>query len=73
MRMLSLVLVLGLCSASLALTEPEELFAWKQIDYTWPSEQERSEAIQKGTYIQLNNLPLGLERWQNKLFVTVPR
>ncbi|KAI4461753.1 protein yellow-related [Holotrichia oblita] len=71
--MLSLVLVLGLCSASIALIEPEELFAWKQIDYTWPTEQARQEAIQKGTYIQLNNLPLGLERWQDKLFVTVPR
>ncbi|GJQ71808.1 hypothetical protein Trydic_g11494 [Trypoxylus dichotomus] len=71
--MLSLFLVLGFSSVSFALIEPEELFAWKQVEYTWPSSQSREDAIQKGIYIPENNLPLGLERWQDKMFVTVPR
>ncbi|KRT79351.1 hypothetical protein AMK59_8594, partial [Oryctes borbonicus] len=71
--MLSLFLVLGFSSASIALIQPEELFAWKQVDYAWPTSQAREQAIQKGIYIPENNLPLGLERWKDKMFITVPR
>lgn len=30
-------------------------------------------AIASGEYVQANNLPVGLEIWRNKLFITVPR
>lgn len=51
----------------------EEAFGWKEVSYTWPSEEIKNEAINNEDYIETNNLPLGLERWNNKLFVTVPR
>lgn len=50
-----------------------EKFSWKQLEFEWPSEQAGKEAISKGQYVPENNLPLGLERWNDKLFVTVPR
>lgn len=51
----------------------EERFSWKQLTFDWPSAEAEAEAKQSGHYIAENNLPLGVERWENKIFVTVPR
>lgn len=51
----------------------QERFSWTQLIFDWPSHEAELAAIQSGHYIAENNLPLGLERWNNKLFVTVPR
>lgn len=51
----------------------KELFSWKTIDFDFPDEVTRTRAIDSKQYIQNNNLPLGFERWHDKLFVTVPR
>ncbi|KAH8375724.1 hypothetical protein KR093_003134 [Drosophila rubida] len=51
----------------------EERFSWKQLAFDWPSPEAEAEAKHTGHYIEENNLPLGLERWENKIFVTVPR
>lgn len=48
-------------------------FEWKQIDFDFPNDNARAEALKSGEFIPQNNLPLGLERWRNKLFVTLPR
>lgn len=50
-----------------------ERFKWSVIEYEFSGELERSEAIASGRYIPTNNLPLGIEIWKDKLFVTVPR
>lgn len=50
-----------------------EVFAWQEVDYVWPSDQAKQEAISSNRYIIKNNLPLGLDKWKNKLFITVPR
>lgn len=51
----------------------EEKFHWKQLVFDWPSNEAEQAAIKTGEYVVENNLPLGLERWKNKLFITVPR
>ncbi|KAM7351093.1 L-dopachrome tautomerase yellow-c [Cochliomyia hominivorax] len=51
----------------------EEKFHWKQLAFEWPNEEAEKAAIKSGDYVVENNLPLGLERWNNKLFITVPR
>ena len=51
----------------------EEKFKWKELKYDWPSKEVQEEAIKNGNYIEGHNLPLGLEVWKNKLFITVPR
>lgn len=51
----------------------EEKFVWEEVDYAWPSDDYKQKAIESGRYIQENNLPLGLDVWKNKLFITVPR
>ena len=51
----------------------QEKFAWKDVTYEWPSTEAYQAALSSGQYIPENNLPLGIERWRNKLFITVPR
>lgn len=71
--MLKITLVLvTLCCLSLA-AELDELFAWNQLTFNWPNEQIKQDALKKGSYIPENNLPLGIARWNDKLFITVPR
>ncbi|GLV44411.1 yellow-c [Carabus blaptoides fortunei] len=53
--------------------ELDEVFAWKELDFAWPSPQVKEKALESKEYIPSNNLPLGLDRWNDKLFVTVPR
>jgi len=76
MKYLSLfgLLCLGVfLNLSVADAKLEEKFSWKQLQFAWPNNQAEQDAIKTGHYIPENNLPLGLERWNNKMFVTVPR
>lgn len=51
----------------------DQKFLWKELEFEWPSEQAKRQALDSGSYIVENNLPLGLDIWKNKLFITVPR
>lgn len=48
-------------------------FQWKQLDFAFASEDQRREAVERGHFVPENNLPLGLEVYGERLFVTVPR
>ncbi|XP_026751192.1 protein yellow [Galleria mellonella] len=72
MRALSVIVVLALASVCKAAL-PQLRFAWKQVDYAWETPADRDKAIKDGTFVQYNNFPVGLARWKNKLFITVPR
>ncbi|CAH1995388.1 unnamed protein product [Acanthoscelides obtectus] len=61
-----------ICGAS-CLVQPQEVFSWKEMEFAWPSKEAMDEAVKSGEYIRENNLPLGIDRWKDKLFVTVPR
>lgn len=67
---LFVVAVAGLASGQ---TKLQERFSWRQMDWVFPNQQIRERAIASGDYIPTNGLPVGIERWQNKLFVSVPR
>lgn len=65
--------------ASLVLVEGsneklKEVFRWNQLDYEFSGENGgRAAALASGEYKPENNMPLGLEVWKDKVFVTVPR
>lgn len=66
------------CAALLSLlsvvrTDLREAYSWRQIDYLFPTEQIKTQAIESGQYIAENNVPVGLEVWEDRVFVTVPR
>jgi hypothetical protein len=66
----ALVLLAGCASSTVKL---QERYNWRQLDWVFPNQQTRDRAIASGDFIPTNGLPVGIERWQNKLFVTVPR
>jgi hypothetical protein len=72
LNMIGLIIVLcvGLSSAQLKL---QERYNWRQLDWVFPNPALRERLIASGDYIPRNGLPVGIERWQNKLFVSVPR
>ena len=43
------------------------------IDFEFDSIDARDNAIFEGDYIAENNLPLGLEVWRDKVFITLPK
>lgn len=51
----------------------QEKYAWQELSYAWPSDVIKQQAIQTGKYKVEDNLPLGLDVWRDKLFITVPR
>lgn len=48
-------------------------FQWKQLDFDFPSEEARQQALANGDFIPENNLPLGMEVYKDRVFLTVPR
>lgn len=69
------ILLLGCCTCAVWSINDRlrEVFSWRQVDFAFPDQQTRQAAIASGEYVQANNLPLGLEVWRDKLFITVPR
>ncbi|KAG5881609.1 hypothetical protein JTB14_030306 [Gonioctena quinquepunctata] len=51
----------------------QEHFQWNIIDYEYPTEDARTKAILTGRFKPENNLPVGIEIWNDKMFVSVPR
>lgn len=67
------VLLLASGHITSAIMKLEERYSWNQLDWEFPNEIMKMQALESQTYIPTNGLPVGVERWQNKLFVTVPR
>lgn len=70
--MLFLVLWAGLASVS-AQNPLQPLFSWKQLDWNFPNDTMRKSYENSGRFVPANNLPLGVNIWNDKLFITVPR
>lgn len=51
----------------------QTVFAWKGIDFLYPSASAHSAALASGDFVPENNLPLGLGRSGDRLFITLPR
>ncbi|CRK93112.1 CLUMA_CG006582, isoform A [Clunio marinus] len=64
---------LTLFGCSNAAGKLQQRYSWRQLDWVFPNQQTRDRAVASGDYVPTNGLPVGIERWQNKLFVTVPR
>lgn len=50
-----------------------QAYYWKTIDYEFNNEEEKNSLLYSGTFIPENNLPLGLEIWRDKIFLSLPR
>ncbi|XP_021183944.3 protein yellow [Helicoverpa armigera] len=70
---MKLLVLLAVVSSATAAVKLQEMFSWNVVDWNYPDAYSRQQAIQSGALIQENALPVGIERWRNKLFVSVPR
>ncbi|KAF2895892.1 hypothetical protein ILUMI_10288 [Ignelater luminosus] len=70
--MFKLLVFVAVCGFSAA-AKLDEVFRWNELQFAWPNEETRQNFLRTGDYIPANNLPLGIGRWKDKLFVTVPR
>lgn len=48
-------------------------YRWKQLDFEFQSEAHRERAIFNEEYIAENNLPLGLDVYRNRVFISLPK
>lgn len=69
----SVLFLLATCAIGSFSVKLEQKFRWKDVTFAWPSESAKEEAVTSGRYKAENNLPLGLDIWNDKLFITVPR
>lgn len=51
----------------------DERYTWTELDWEFPNEMLKMQALASGTYIPRNGLPVAVERSDSRLFVTVPR
>uniref|UniRef100_A0A1B0AP85 Protein yellow n=1 Tax=Glossina palpalis gambiensis TaxID=67801 RepID=A0A1B0AP85_9MUSC len=51
----------------------QERYNWNQLDFAFPNQRLKEQAMANGDYVPQNGLPVGVEHWGNRLFVTVPR
>ncbi|XP_075981681.1 dopaminechrome tautomerase-like [Anticarsia gemmatalis] len=65
-----ILFILLLAHQTASLIPPK--FQWKTIDFAWDGAQKEA-AISSGRFIAANNMPTGLARWKDKLFITIPR
>ncbi|CAK1579916.1 unnamed protein product [Parnassius mnemosyne] len=49
------------------------VYEWKQLDFEFPTTEARQQAIENGSFIPENNMPMGVEVSGDRLFITVPR
>lgn len=48
-------------------------FEWKQMNFEFRNDEDRRDAIENGTFIPSNVIPMGIEVYKDRLFITLPR
>ncbi|XP_022115671.2 protein yellow-like [Pieris rapae] len=72
--MLARFLILGCLLATISATvKLRELYSWNVLDWNYPDLYSKQRDLDSGALNPKNALPVGIERWRNKLFVSVPR
>lgn len=71
--MKSLLFTFLLVKTVMSLQKFQEHFAWNQLDYNFPNDAIRRNALATGRFKPQNNLPVGIEVWEDKMFISVPR
>ncbi|XP_043657534.1 protein yellow isoform X1 [Drosophila teissieri] len=51
----------------------ETVYEWKYLDFLYSTFVQRQQSILNGDFVSKNNLPLGIDVHNNRLFVTTPR
>lgn len=66
-----LILTCLTCVSGKNILQP--LFSWKQLDWNFPTDAMRNSYETSGRFLPANNLPVCINVWHDKMFITVPR
>ena len=66
-------IVTGAPSSANPLVSYDVVYSWKQVDFQFPSEQNREELIASKEFIPSNNVIAGIKVYGENVFLTVPR
>ncbi|XP_052758194.1 protein yellow [Galleria mellonella] len=67
------LIILYLAYSATCMDQLNIRFEWRQLDYQFTSPEARQQAIDNKNFIPKNNIPMGIEIFEEKLFLTVPR
>ncbi|XP_050675833.1 protein yellow [Leptidea sinapis] len=73
MGMMRSLIILQVVSISTCMEQLDIKYEWNQLDFEFPSQEDRQQALASGAFVPENNIPMGLEVHGAKMFVTVPR
>ncbi|KAL6254948.1 hypothetical protein P5V15_014290 [Pogonomyrmex californicus] len=71
--MMKRLMLLAFLAVVLCYEPFQVIFEWKSIDFQWPSNKERQNALTNGDYIQANNFIVTVKFWKEKMYLTIPR
>ena len=80
--MLRYILLVGLSMTEWAIAQSvvndppnpfKPLFEWQKVDWKFPNDTIKKAYEASGDYTPAHSVPLGVNIWQDKLFITVPR
>ncbi|XP_072948953.1 protein yellow [Epargyreus clarus] len=67
------LIILQLVYISTCMEQLDIVYEWNQLDFQFLTPEARQQALEAKTYIPENNIPMGLEVYEDRLFITVPR
>lgn len=71
---MKILILLSLLLVSVAAkAELEVVYQWSEVSFVWPNETFKNTSIANGSYIEENNVPVGVAVWNDKVFLTIPR
>lgn len=71
--LLKICLILAVVTISRCNDNLRVAYQWKEMDFEYQSSSDRQRAIETKAFIPENVMPVGLEVYQNRLFITLPR
>ncbi|CAH2048258.1 unnamed protein product, partial [Iphiclides podalirius] len=73
MRGSRLLIILQLVYITNCMDQLHIVYEWKQLDFQFPTPEDRQQAVESGAFVPENCMPMGVEVYDGRLFITVPR
>ncbi|XP_049873032.1 protein yellow [Pectinophora gossypiella] len=70
---LKTLIILQLVYITSCMDQLHVVYQWTQLDFQFPTPEARQQALDSKSFIPENNIPMGLEVYEDRLFVSVPR
>lgn len=70
---IQIIFIINLIKISICNDNLRVAYEWKEIDFQYQTARDRQDAIDNKTFVPENVIPVGLEVYKTRLFITLPR